>query len=368
MGSPWRKLLQSQSPNSCPTVREVASCKAGPDWSGLRERNCTETGRGTEKEVKKNAVFVGIDVSKKHWDVALRPTGECFSVPATEPSALKLAEQLQALSPELVVLEATGGLEAVLVGTLAARALPLVVINPRQARDFAKATGKLAKTDAIDAAVLAHFAEAVRPQPRPLPDEEAQKLEALVSRRRQLVEMRVAEQNRRSSTRSTAVRKSLDAHILWLEQQLEQLDKDLDQMLRSSPIWREKDQLLRSVPGIGPVVSRTLLALLPELGTLGRKQIAALVGVAPLNRDSGSMRGRRCVWGGRGAVRAALYMATLVAVRFNPALRAVYQRLLDAGKLPKVALTACMRKLLVMLNAMLKQSTPWQDRFSLAIP
>jgi transposase len=314
--------------------------------------------------MSEGSVFVGIDVCKERWDVALRPSGKSWSVPASQEALAELLQQLQELEPALVVLEASGGLETELVGALAAGKLAVVVVNPRQVRDFAKATGKLAKTDALDAAVLAHFAEAVRPEPRALPDEEAHKLEALVTRRRQLVEMRVAEQNRRSSSRNAQVRKSLDAHILWLEEQLKQLDRDLGQFLRKSPLWREKDQLLRSAPGIGPVVSRTLLAELPELGLLSRTQIAALVGVAPLNRDSGTVRGRRRIWGGRASVRAVLYMAALVATRCNPAIRAVYERLLAAGKLPKVALTACMRKLLVTLNAMLKNNTPWEDRFA----
>ena len=231
-------------------------------------------------------------------------------------------------------------------------------MNPRQVRDFAKAAGRLAKTDALDAAVLAHFAAAVRPTPRPLPDAATQSLAALVTRRRQLVEMLTAERNRLGSA-PRVLRAEIQAHITWLQRRLARLDTDLGQAIQTSPVWRAQDDLLQSVPGVGPVLATTLLASLPELGTLNRRAIAALVGVAPLNRDSGTFRGRRMVWGGRAAVRAVLYMGTLVAVRHNPVLRAFYQRLRAVGKLPKVALTACMRKLLTILNAMLKHQTRW---------
>ena len=307
------------------------------------------------------AVFVGIDVSKDRLDVAVRPSGELWSVPQSPEALAGLVARLVALAPTLIVLEATGGLEAALVAALALAALPLAVVNPRQVRDFAKATGRLAKTDALDAAVLAHFADAVRPTPRVLPDADTQALDALMARRRQLVEMRVAEQNRKASCRNTAVAKTLDAHIRWLGAQLKELDRDLGTWLRSSPVWREKEDLLRSVPGVGAVLSRTLLAELPELGRLSHKEIAALVGVAPLNRDSGTQHGRRQVWGGRAPVRAALYMGALVGVRRNATLRAFYERLRAGGKLPKVALTACMHKLLTILNAMVKHGTPWRD-------
>jgi len=269
-----------------------------------------------------------------------------------------LVARLDQLRPALVVLEATGGMELPLVGALAAAGLPVVVINPRQAREFAKATGRLAKTDAIDAQVLAHFAEAVRPRLRPLADAAAQELSALMTRRRQLIEMLTAERNR-LRTAAPAVRPDIQEHIRWLERRLADLDGDLSQTIRSSDIWREKDDLLQSAPGVGPVVSTTLLADLPELGALNRKEIAALVGVAPLNRDSGTLRGRRTVWGGRSKVRSALYMATLVATQRNPVIRIFYQRLLSAGKPKKVALTACMRKLLTILNAMIRSRTPW---------
>jgi len=302
-------------------------------------------------------IFVGIDVSKAQLDVAQRPAGR-FTVPNTEAGLTQLLAHLAAEPPTLIVLEATGGVELPLTGALAAAGLPVVVVNPRQIRDFAKATGQLAKTDALDAQVLAHFADVVRPEPRPLPDAQTQELAALVTRRRQLIDMLTAEKNRLASAR-LVVRKQLRAHITWLERALDQADRDLAEVLRQSPIWREKDELLRSVPGIGPVLATTLLANLPELGTLTHKQIAALVGVAPLNRESGTLRGTRTVWGGRAQVRAALYMAAIVAARFNPVIRAFYQRLCAAGKAKKVALVACMRKLLIIVNAMLKHRRSW---------
>tara|TARA_B100002003_G_C14070547_1_gene515044 strand:- start:36 stop:986 length:951 start_codon:yes stop_codon:yes gene_type:complete len=307
---------------------------------------------------------VGIDVSKAALDIAIRPTGQHWQIPHTNDAIHDLASQLVSLHPFLVVLEATGGLEIPLTGALATAGLPIVVVNPRQVRDFAKATGKLAKTDAIDAHVLAHFAEAVRPTPRPLPDAQTQAISAMLARRRQIVAMLTAEKNR-LRTANGAVREDLLQHIAWLEERLSKLDTDLRETLRQSPIWREKDNLLQSVPGVGPVLSLTLLAQLPELGTLSRRQIAALVGVAPLNRDSGTLQGKRTIWGGRAFVRAALYMGALVASRWNPVLRAFYQRLCAAGKPKKVALTACMRKLLTLLNAMLKHRTLWLTNHAL---
>jgi transposase len=259
----------------------------------------------------------------------------------------------------LIVLEATGGFELAVTAALAAARQPVVVVNPRQVRDFAKATGQLAKTDVLDAAILAQFAEAVRPALRPVPEATTQAFGALLTRRRQLIEMRTAEQNRLGSA-PRSVRQEIQAHLAWLEKRLGRLDDELGKGVRNSPIWREKDDLLRSTPGVGPVLARTLLASLPELGTLNRKQIAALIGVAPFNRDSGTLRGRRTVWGGRAQVRAALYMGALEAVRNNPLLRAFYQRLLAAGKVKKVALTASMHKRLLILNAMLKHGTPWR--------
>jgi transposase len=258
------------------------------------------------------------------------------------------------------VLEATGGLERAVTSALAAAGLP-VVVNPRQARDFARATGQLAKTDALDARALAHCADVIRPTPRPLPDAQTQELRALLGRRQQLLTMRTAEQNRLAGT-SERLQTDIAAHITGLNERLATLDDDIETMLRASPLWRENDDLLQSVPGIGPVCARTLGLELPELGMLTRQQIAALVGVAPLNCDSGTLRGRRTIWGGRAHVRTVLYMGTLVATRYNPQIKAFYARLLAAGKVKKVALTACMHKLLTILNAMLKHRTPWQPQ------
>ena len=304
--------------------------------------------------------FVGIDVSKAQVDVAVRPAGQRWVVSYDETGVEELVSHLVELDPALVLLEATGGLEVPLVAALSAGALPVVVVNPRQVRDFARATGTLAKTDALDAVVLAHFAEAVRPPVRPLRDAETQALNSLTARRHQVLSMLVSEKNR-LRTAAAAVRPRIEAHIAWLGQELEDLDKNLRQTLRQSPVWREKDDLLRSVPGVGEQLSLTLLAHLPELGTLDRRQIAALVGVAPFNRDSGTLRGKRTVWGGRARVRAALYMGALVGSRHHPAIRDFYQRLLAAGKPKKLALTACMRKLLTILNAMLKHRSPWRN-------
>jgi len=304
------------------------------------------------------ASFIGIDVSKQQLDIAVRPGGESWTVAYDEGGLSALVARLRALAPTLIVLEATGGLEVVLAGARAAATLPVAVVNPRQVRDFARSTGTLAKTDRLDAQLLAQFAEALRPEPRPLPDAQAQELTALLQRRRQLVEMLTAEKNRLPLA-ARRIRPQLQAHIEWLHKQIAQFDEDLRQLIRSSPLWREKDDVLRSTPGVGPVLATTLVAALPELGRLTRRQIAALVGVAPLNRDSGTLRGRRAVWGGRAQVRAVLYMSTVVAVRHNPVLAAFYQRLRAAGKAPKLALTACMRKLLTILNAMLKHRTRW---------
>ena len=304
--------------------------------------------------------FVGIDVSKAQVDVAVRPTGKRWTLPYDQTGIEGLIPQIVDLEPALVLLEATGGLELPLVAALAAAALPVVVVNPRQVRDFAKATGTLAKTDTLDAGVLAHFAAAVRPEVRPLKDAETQVLNSLTARRHQVMTMLVSEKNRLGSAIG-AVSPRIEAHIAWLEQELSDLDKGLRQTLRRSPVWREKDDLLRTVPGVGELLSLTLLAHLPELGTLNRRQIAALVGVAPYNRDSGTLRGKRAVWGGRSRVRAVLYMGALVASRHNPAIRDFYQRLLAAGKPKKVALVASMRKLLVILNGMLKHGSPWCD-------
>jgi transposase len=305
--------------------------------------------------------YVGIDVSKARLDVAVRPSGEAWQSANDETGIAALVERLrsgQPVAPHLIVVEATGGLERLAVTALAVAGLPVAVVNPRQVRDFAKATGRLAKTDAVDAAVLAHFAQALQPTPRPLPDAATQALAALVERRHQLVNMLTAEKNRLQQA-LPAVRAKVAAHITWLEQALAEIDGELDQQLRASPLWRERDQLQRSVPGVGPAVSRTLLAHLPELGQGSSKHLATLVGLAPLNRDSGAWRGTRTIWGGRQQVRAVLYMAALVGVRHNPALQAFYERLVARGKPKKVALTACMHKLLLILHAVLRDQTPW---------
>ena len=306
-----------------------------------------------------STTVIGIDVSKVALDVAVRPGGEHWRASNDASGIATLVERAAALAPACVVLEATGGLERPATAALAAAGLPVAVVNPRQVRDFAKATGKLAKTDSLDAAVLAHFGEAVRPAVRPLPDAQARALAELVTRRQQLVEMRTAEQNRLGSL-TGGRRERVLAHLAWLRQELADLEAELAEAIEASPVWRARERLLRSVPGVGPAVARTLVAELPELGTLDRKRLAALVGVAPLNRDSGTFRGRRGIWGGRARVRAVLYMAALVGTRRNPVLRAFYQRLLAAGKAKKVALVACMHKLLRILNALLRTNAPWR--------
>jgi transposase len=303
--------------------------------------------------------FVGIDVATAQLDIALRPTGERWAVANDDVGIAALVARLQAMPPILIVLEATGGYQRSVVAALAAAGLPVAVVHPRQARDFAKATGQLAKTDALDGRALAHVAEAVRPAPRPLPDAQVDALRALLARRRQLVAMRTTEQNRLASA-PARLQADMQAHITWLDARLAALDDDLDTMLRTSPVGREREDLLCSVPGMGPVCTRTLLLDLPDLGTLSRQRLAALVGVAPLNRDSGTLRGSRTIWGGRAHMRATLYMNILVAVRYNPVLKAFYERLRAAGKATKVALTACMRKLLTILNVMVKHHKPWQ--------
>jgi transposase len=309
--------------------------------------------------MEQDPTYVGIDVAKGQVDVAVHPTGLRWQASYADEGMQELVSRLRALQPALVLLEATGGLEIPLVAALANAQLPVVVVNPRQVRDFARATGKLAKTDSLDAQVLAHFAEAVRPEPRPLPNPEAKALSAVLARRHQLISMLVAEKNRLGKA-LPSVRSRIEAHVIWLEGELKDTESDLQARIRQSPLWRDKENLLRSVPGVGPQLAVSLLAYLPELGTLDRKRIAALVGVAPFNRDSGTFRGRRTVWGGRRRVRTALYMATLVASRHNPVIRPFYQRLLAAGKPKKVALTACAHKLLIILNAMLRDFAPWR--------
>jgi len=310
--------------------------------------------------------FVGIDVSKDRLDVAVLPSEESWSTANQDEDIQSLVKRIRSLKPELIVLEATARLEMPLVGALAARGLPVAVVNPRQVREFARASGILAKTDRIDAQVLARFGEKMRPEVRPLKDKETQELTALMTRRRQLVAMLVAEKSRLAAA-PQAVRKDIKTHIAWLERKLSKMNDHLADKIKNSPVWHEKDALLQSVPGVGPVLSTSLMADLPELGTLNRRQIAALVGVAPFNRDSGAFRGKRCVWGGRGRLRSTLYMATLAATRSNPAIRTFYHRLCEAGKPRKVALTACMRKLLTILNAILKSQTPWQAHYASSI-
>jgi transposase len=306
-------------------------------------------------------VFIGIDVSKDRLDVHVRPTDETFAVARDGEGLAALVSRLDVLDPYVVVLEATGGFEITVAAALVAAGMPLAVVNPRQIRDFARATGQLAKTDALDAKAIARFAEAVRPEPRAVPDEQARALGELVARRRQIIEMMTAERNRRRQLTSRRLIKSVDRLLAVLLKELGELDREIGEGIRATPAWRERDQLLRSVPGIGNIVARTLIADLPELGHLDRKQIAALVGVAPLNRDSGKMRGKRMIWGGRAAVRSVLYMAALVASRHNPVLAAFYQRLVSAGKAKKLAIAAVMRKLLTILNAMIRDNRPWQN-------
>lgn len=311
--------------------------------------------------MKTKESFIGVDVSKAQLDVGILPGQSTLSVSNSPAGITRLVQRLGKLKPVLVVLEATGGLEVPLTAALATAGLPVAVVNPRHARDFARATGQLAKTDRLDALMLARFAQSVRPPVRPLKDVERQKLNGLLTRRRQLVNMIVAENNRRYRA-PAAVLPDIKAHIEWLEQRLKDFETRLADAVANTPEWRETDTLLRSVPGVGPVLSTTLLAELPELGSLTRRQIAALVGVAPINHDSGTHRGQRRLAGGRATVRKVLYMATVAAVRFNPELAEFRLRLRAAGKKPKVVLAACMRKLLTMLNAVMKRGTPWMER------
>jgi transposase len=305
-------------------------------------------------------VFVGIDVAKDRLDVHLRPSGEALAVGRDGAGLAALVDRLAASLPQLVVLEATGGFEVTVAAALVAARLPLAVVNPRQIRDFARATGRLAKTDRLDAEAIARFAEAIRPEPRPIPDVAARALGELVARRRQVVEMIGSESQRRRQLREPKLVRRVEAHLAWLQKELSEIETDLDDAVRTSPAWRATEDLLASVPGIGKTSARALIAELPELGTLDRRKIASLVGVAPVNRDSGAFRGRRMVLGGRASVRKALYMPTLTAIRRNPAIRALYTRLIARGKPAKVAITACMRKLLTILNAILKSQSPWQ--------
>jgi transposase len=304
-------------------------------------------------------IHAGIDVSKATLDVAVTCQKEIKSFPNNEGGIKQIVFYLKKQVPFLTVMEATGGLEKLIAASLVEASIPVVVVNPRQVRDFAKAKGKLAKTDSIDAWILAEFAREIHPEVRPLPDKQTDEIKAMLVRRQQIIEMITMENNRLWSA-DRRVMPSIQDHLNWLKQELKNLDKDLGDKIKQSPIWRKKDDLLQSVPGVGPVLSVTLLSSLPELGKMNRKQIAALAGVAPFNRDSGKYRGKRMTRGGRVRVRSSLYMAALVATRFNPVIKAYYKHLLDMGKIKKVALTACMRKLLIILNAMVRDHRPWQ--------
>jgi transposase len=306
--------------------------------------------------------FVGIDVSKATLDVAIWQPEQSWQVSNDSQGARKLLQRLQELGPNLVVIEATGGYEKLIVAELVLAKLPVSVVNPKRVRDFARSVGQLAKTDKIDARILAQFAQAVRPIPRPLRTEEEERLSALVSRRRQIIDMLTAENNRLGTAHQTT-RKRMEKHIEWLQQEVADIESEIDQFIQGTPLWKQKDELLRTVPGIGEVTAYTILADLPELGTLNRQEIAALVGVAPLNKDSGIKRGKRRVFGGRETVRNVLYMAALSAARFNPTIKTFYDRLIKAGKEKKVAIVACMRKLLVMLNSIIRHQRAWQLDF-----
>jgi transposase len=305
------------------------------------------------------ANYIGVDVAKSALDVAVSDSGEMRRFTNDHEGISQAVCYIAGLKPAGIIIEATGSLEMPLAAALQASRLPVAVINPRQVRDFARATGVLAKTDTIDARILALFGARVKPEIRPLPDKKTREMASLLTRRRQIIGMLTAERNRLSQTNED-VRSGIEAHIKWLNGALSEINDDMERRIRRSPSWQEKDNLLKSVPGVGKMVSSTLLIELPELGSLNRRKIAALAGVAPLNRDSGTMRGRRTVWGGRARLRAVLYMAALVASRCNPIIAAFYQRLLDSGKPKKVALVACMRKLLTILNAMARTMTAWR--------
>lgn len=335
------------SPNSCEDVRVRI-----PLVRAMRKRK--ESDMNTSPEI-----FVGIDVSKHQLDVAVRPSGERWSTPNAPETFEAFIQRVKALSPTLIVLEATGGLEATVVAELTQAGLAVAVVNPKRVREFARASGQFAKTDQLDAHVLAHFAEAIRPPVRPLPTADSDRLAALVTRRRQVIDMLTAERNRQH-TAPGAMRERIARHIAWLAEELQTLDDELRQFIDQHPTWHATDDLLQSAPGVGPVTAMTLVADLPELGHLDRQAIAALVGVAPMNRDSGPKRGKRRTQGGRAQVRSVLYMAALSASRCNPVIRAFYANLIQRGKEHKVALTACMRKLLVILNTMVKNQEPWR--------
>jgi len=307
----------------------------------------------------KEKYYAGIDISKDYLDVAVLPSKEARRYPNDHEGMNKLVPWLKKLPVEIVVMEPTGGYEALAAAALSSKKVPIAIVNARQIRQYAKATGKLAKTDSIDALVMAEFAQAVKPEARQLPDQETKEIRAMVSRRRQLIEMITAEKNRLEMT-SESIAVGINEHINWLKKEVEDIDKDLRNRIEESPVWYAKDNLLQSIPGVGKVLSSTILGELPELGRLNRKQIAALVGVAPYNRDSGQMRGKRTIWGGRTLIRKVLYMATLASITHNPVIKTLYNRLVEKGKVKKVAIVACMRKLLVIMNAVMKTEKPWQ--------
>lgn len=314
----------------------------------------------------RETLYIGIDVSKDTLEVGLRPSdNKKWVAPHNDDGIAQLVEQLRPLDPTLIVVEATGGLEVNLVACLQAAGLPVARVNPRQVRDFAKATGQLAKTDALDCAILAHFGEALHPEPIALPDEQTRQLQAMLTRRRQIIDMQTAEKNR-LGTAPKVVKPRIQAHLDWLRNELKDLDDDLDHFVHDLPVWQAEDRLLQSVPGVGRVTAHSLIASLPELGRLDRKEIASLVGVAPHNCDSGTLHGQRIIWGGRAGVRSVLYMAALSATRFNPVIKAFYHKLLSVGKKKKVAIVACMHKLLTILNAIVRNDTPWRPSLALA--
>lgn len=315
-------------------------------------------------DITRSEVVIGIDISKQSLDLRIEPPGQALRVDYDDSGVEQVLQLARAACPSLIVMEATGGLETRLAVELASRGMPVSVVNPRQVRDFAKACGQLAKTDRIDAGVICAFARAIHPIVRPLKDADTQDLNDLVSRRRQLVEMRTQERLRMGSTASKAVRKDINNHILWIGQRINELDAELKGRLRSSDAWRAKDNLLEAIPGVGVVTSATLLAKCPELGTLNRREIAKLVGVAPLANDSGKHHGRRTIWGGRADVRCVLYMAAVSAMRHNPAIKAFAARLKQAHKPPKVVITACMRKLLTIMNAIIKHRAAWNPQLA----
>ena len=351
-----------------PRVREPVKKQGAPSTGSKRNPNSRQgrmasphsQGRVMEQPATVPS-FVGIDVSKDRLDVHLRPSGQAFAIARDSKGLEQLVSDLRGLAPALIVLEATGGFELTIAAALAGAGLPLAVVNPRQIRDFARATGRLAKTDTLDAQIIALFAERIRPEPRPLADADSQTLAELVARRRQVIEMIGMESNRLHQTRDLRVQRTIKATLKTLEAQLAQLDREISDTVKGSPAWRAADDLLTSVPGVGTITSFTLIADLPELGQLDRRRIAALVGVAPINRDSGQMRGRRTIAGGRTDVRNALYMAALSAIRWNPVISEHYRSLVERGRPKKVALVACMRRLLGILNAIIRTKTPWQS-------